>query len=325
MTASPIARSIPKGEPAVLVTGGAGFIGAQLTRRLLESNVHVCVVDNFITGRKSNIVPLIEHPKFHFLEADITDPDFLLHFAHQPLTNIYHCACPTGVPNIPRLAEEMLRTCSQGTFHVMELARKYDASVVLASSCEVYGQPEFSPQEEHYGGNVDPVGPRSPYEEGKRFAESVVAMYVRKYGAKGKIARFFNVYGPGMSPQDSRVVPRFLQSIQQRQKITIYGDGTQTRTFLYVDDLIDGLLLIMDRGRPGEPYNIGTTAPVSIIDLAELVIELTAQRSEIEFLPHIMPDHEHRQPSIKKISGLGWQPTITLKDGLKKMIATVIV
>lgn len=315
-----ISRTL-NGGTSVLVTGGAGFIGSHLCRVLLTRGHEVYAVDNEITGRRENIVPLLDHERFHFVPMDIVSASFPRYFKDRSFHQVYHLACPTGVPNIRLLAEEMLRTCSIGTLHVLELARRHRAAAVLASSCEVYGQPEVFPQSESYHGNVDPIGPRSPYEEGKRFAESVFAMYARKYGVDAKIIRFFNVYGPGMSPQDQRVIPRFLWGIAGKNHLTVYGNGEQTRTFLYIDDLIHGLLLIMRKGRAAEAYNIGGRTQITIKALARLMLKLTKFEDGITFTPHFIEDHRGRQPSLEKIAVLGWRQTVSLEEGLKRMIA----
>lgn len=303
-----------------LITGGAGFIGSNLCRALLAAHHEVWAVDNLITGKLENIESLLDHKRFHFIEADITETAFTEQLGDGHFDYLYHLACPTGVPNIQPLAEEMLRTCALGTFHVMEIARQHQAKLLLSSSCEIYGQPQSFPQTEDYTGNVDPIGPRSAYEEGKRFAESVVAMYARKYNLEAKIVRFFNVYGPGMTPNDTRVIPNFLHHVQQQQKLVVYGDGQQTRTFLYIDDLIRGLLRVMEQGKAGEAYNIGSTEQTSIRSLATLVAKLTKQADAIIFSPHFIEDHRHREPSIKKIMSLGWKPEIALEEGLRLMV-----
>ena len=279
-------------------------------------------MDNFITGRRENVRPLLASANFHFSRLDITSRHFLAAFLKVPLGEIYHLACPTGVPNIARLGEEMMLASSVGTRHVLELARMHRARFLFSSSSEVYGQAEVSPQHERYCGNVDPLGPRSPYEEGKRFAESLVALYVRTYGVDADIVRLFNAYGPGMSPEDTRVLPRFLQSIRNGRPLTVYGDGRQTRTFCYIDDFIRGLRLVMERGERGEVYNIGGSRPLAIKELARLVIRITGYRQGISLRPHFVEDHSGRKPSLVKIRKLGWRPAVPLREGLRRMIAS---
>ncbi|MDO8649125.1 MAG: NAD-dependent epimerase/dehydratase family protein [Candidatus Peregrinibacteria bacterium] len=309
------------GRGDVLVTGGAGFLGRNLCATLLALGYRVHAVDNFITGRRENIEPLLAHERFRFVECDIADPRFPQVFEDVPLAEVYHLACPTGVPNIALLSIEMLETCSIGTFAVLKLAREKGAAVLFTSSCEVYGQPEVCPQPTEYTGNVNPVGPRCPYEEGKRFSESLLITYVRKFGLNGKIVRIFNTYGPYMSPTDQRVMPQFLRSIRREEELVVYGDGSQTRTFLYVDDLIRALLLVMKEGKSGEVFNVGGTEQITITELGNLMIALTGYQKGIEYRPHFTEDHTSREPDVSKIRSLGWIPAISLEEGLKRMIA----
>jgi len=304
----------------VLVDGGAGFIGSNLCGALLKDGHEVFAVDNLITGKIKNVSRYADNKKFHFIKTDISDAKFPGMLRDLKFDQIYHLACPTGVPNIKKLGEEMILTSSLGTLNVMDLALAHKAKVVFSSSAEVYGQPEETPQTENYNGNVDPIGPRSAYEEGKRFAESIIKMYVDKYGLDAKIVRIFNTYGPGMSLSDQRVMPRFLQSIRGGQKLLIYGDGSQTRTFLYISDLLRGLQLVMEKGKPGEVYNVGGETQISIKDLGNLMKKLTGYQSDIEFAPHFILDHDHRQPATTKSQLLGWRPSVSLEEGLKKMI-----
>lgn len=307
-------------KKTVLVTGGAGFIGNNLCRVLLLKGYQVYVADNLITGRKKNIELLLDNKNFHFFKLDINKPGFKRIFSNTPIDQIYHLACPTGVPNIQRLAEEMILVSSLGTLNVLELARKNQAQLLFTSSCEVYGEPEVFPQDETYTGNVDPIGSRSPYEEGKRFSEALIAMYVKKYNLDARIVRIFNTYGPGMSLEDQRVIPQFLKSILIDKSFIIYGNGEQTRTFLYIDDLIKGFLLVMQKGENGGVYNIGGSQPIPIKKLADLVIKLANYKNGISFVPHFISDHNGRKPSLKKIRSLGWRQEISLREGLKKMI-----
>lgn len=316
----PKIRTTSTQKKSILVTGGAGFIGSHLTETLLAQGHVVYVVDNLITGRKENLQGFRKNPHLHFFKIDITNPIFKRKFATIALDEIYHLACPTGVPNIRILAEEMLLTCSLGTRAVLELAKKKRSQVVISSTAEIYGQPEVFPQHENYHGNVDPIGPRSPYEEGKRFSESLAAMYASKHKLDVKIARIFNTFGPAMSLEDRRVIPQFIRSIKEKRAIVIYGDGSQTRTHLYVEDLVKGLQIIMDRGMTGEAYNVGGTAPLTIRSLAEKFIRLTNQSTTITYIPHFIEDHHARLPSVEKILALGWRQTITLEIGLEKIL-----
>ena len=306
---------------SVLVTGAAGFIGSNLCRTLLKQGCEVYAVDNLITGRFENIVPFLGSKRFHFIKLDIIQPAFRKMFHLIRVNEIYDLACPTGVPNIKIMGEEMILTNSLGTLHIMELARRHSARVLFTSSAEIYGQPEVTPQNEDYNGNVNPLGPRSAYEEGKRFSESIIRMYADKYNVNAKIVRIFNTYGPGMSLADQRVMPQFLLSIRSGKNLIIYGTGEQTRTFVYIDDLVRGLILIMQKGNKGEPYNIGGEEQVTIKQLALILKELTDYENEITFSPHFIEDHNHRQPNIEKVKSLGWQQTITLKQGLQRMLS----
>jgi nucleoside-diphosphate-sugar epimerase len=303
----------------ILVTGGAGFIGSNLCRRLLEEGHTVIAVDNLITGAEKNILPLTSHPKFTFIKHDIVKP---LATGHTPLaiSQIYHLACPTGVPNLGPLAQEMLLTCSLGTRNVLELAKKNGAKVLFTSSSEVYGDPQVFPQSEGYTGNVDPTGPRSPYEEGKRFAESLITMYVKKYKIDAKIVRIFNTYGPGMLLEESRVIPRFLKQALADKPLTVQGKGLQKRTFCYIDDLFDGLTLIMEKGKIGEVYNLGSDTQTTIRDLAKIIIRVTDSKSKIKFVKRPTHDHQSRLPTLEKVEKLGWWPKISLEVGLKKTL-----
>lgn len=314
-------NTLPSSDCKVLVTGGAGFIGSHLCSVLLEQGCEVYAVDNLVTGRSENTLLHEREKRFHFVEMDINQPEFREYFADIPVSIIFHLACPTGVPNISLLSMEMLHTCSEGTFNVMEIAKRHTARVLYTSSCEVYGQPEVCPQHVGYTGNVDPVGPRCAYEEGKRFSESVLISYVRKYGIDARIVRVFNTYGPGMSPKDQRVIPRFLRSTCLGQPLVVYGDGSQTRTFVYFEDLIRGFLIALLRGESGSVFNIGGVRQISMRELAELVIKLTGHRKGIVYHPHFTEDHRMREPAVDEIRQLGWEQRVGLEEGLQHMIA----
>ena len=306
----------------ILVTGGAGFIGANLCQRLLEQNHEVIAVDNLITSDGSNLKRLQSFPNFTFFKHDIIKPfPRKLTTHNSQLTTIYHLACPTGVPNLTKLAEEMLLTCSRGTRNVLELVRLHQAQFLVTSSSEVYGNPLVSPQTENYTGNVDPIGIRSPYEEGKRFTESLVMMYSRKYKLDTKIVRVFNTYGPGMDTSETRVIPRFLQQAVSNQPITIHGHGIQKRTFCYVNDLVSGLLTVMKKGKSGEVYNLGSDQQVTINELAKLIIKVAKSSSKITEIKRPDHDHESRLPDLTKVKKLGWKLQTSLEDGLRKTLA----
>lgn len=306
----------------VLVTGGAGFIGSNLCTALVKDDVHVDCVDNLITGRLEAVQHLRSSNRFRLLQMDITDPAFFSMSLSTRYDEIYHLACPTGVPNIKTYGEEMLRTCSTGTERVLQIARAHYAKVIYTSSAEVYGNPVIFPQSEDYFGNVNSVGPRSAYEEGKRYGEALTRLYSEKYCVDAKIVRIFNTFGVGMSPDDSRVVPRFLKRIRDRQSIIVYGDGKQTRTYLYIDDLISALQTVMARGRSGEVYNIGGEQQHSIIELIEMIRSLTPMPVKVKYRPHFIEDHSGRLPMTARVRELGWQPRVDILTGLRRMLAS---
>lgn len=303
-----------------MVVGGAGFVGSNICKHLIEKGHNVDCIDNLSTGRKASVSSLEENRSFRLIEIDISDPGFVSEFKNEKYDEIFHLACPTGVPNILSMAEEMLVTCSTGTSNVLELAKRLESKLIFSSSAEVYGDPEIFPQPETYGGNVDPVGPRSAYEEGKRFSEALIAMYVNKYQVDAKIIRLFNTFGNGMSPDDTRVIPQFLKRIRLGQKITIYGDGNQNRAHMHVQDLIRGMLLVLEHGAPGDVYNIGGSTQMTIKELAFLIDSLTSMPVEIEFHPHFIEDHGGRLPDTTKIRELGWSPRVTIAEGLLEMM-----
>lgn len=303
----------------VLVTGGAGFIGTNLCKSLLRKGHRVIAIDNLITATGDNIQDLASFKNFVFIKHDITRK-FPKKILELRIDEIYHLACPTGVPNLVPLASEMLLTCSTGTYNVLELARLKKAKVVFTSSSEVYGDPEIFPQSEEYTGNVDSVGIRSPYEEGKRFSESLIAMFVRKYHIDAKIVRVFNTYGPYMSKSDTRVIPHFLLRAIRNEPLPLHGDGTQKRTFCFVDDLVSGLLLVMKKGKTGKVYNIGGDKEITIKELANMIIAMTGTKSTVKKLPRPAHDHAGRKPDLRKIQSLGWEQKITLTDGIRRVI-----
>jgi len=302
-----------------LVTGGAGFIGSHLCLQLLSREFSVVAIDNLITSSGENIRLLEKNNNFTFIKHDIVHP--LSKSDKTKLNNvsvIFHFACPTGVPNLVTLQEEMLLTCSIGTHNILELARKEKASVIFASTSEIYGNPLVFPQSEEYTGNVDSTGIRSPYEEGKRFSESLVMAYVRKYALDAKIARIFNTYGPGSSAFETRIIPKFLRLARDNKPLPVEGDGTQTRTFCYVDDLVDGILRIYKKGSSGGVYNVGSDREVPVALLAEKIIALTGSKSRVEYIRRPSHDHNRRLPLLNKIRGLGWNPVVDLEEGLRK-------
>jgi len=311
----------PHTQKTALVTGGAGFIGSNLIEDLLLRGFIVFAVDNLITGKMENISKFSNKKNFYFFEMDVVSNSFIKNFRPVPLNYIYHLACPTGVPNIKTLGEEMLLASSLGTRHALELARHHGAFFVYASSAEVYGNPEVYPQTEDYCGNVHPTGPRSAYEEGKRFAESLIKLYSEKHGVNSKIIRIFNTYGPGMSLSDMRVFPQFIRAILEARELLIYGNGMQTRTSLFIEDLLLGIHLVVEKGTQGEIYNIGGTDAITINDLARLVLKIANRTNTIIYKPHFIEDHHNRMPCIKKIMELGWVPKISLEEGLRRMVS----
>ena len=308
-----------------LVTGAAGTIGISLVKALLgqasgEKKEEVIGLDNFITGSHRNLERLRFLPNFTFLEMALEDPSLEQKLKDVQIDKIFHLACPTGVPNLEKLEEEMLSASSRGTKNILQIALQKKARFIYSSSSEVYGDPLVSPQKESYTGNVDPVGVRSPYEEGKRFSEALTMAFVKKYNLDANVVRIFNTFGPEFYENDLRVIPHFLTQALKGQDLVVQGDGTQKRTFLYIDDLIRGLFLIMDQGLMGEVYNLGSDIEISILELAQLIIKMTGSKSKIVFSKRPAHDPEMRKPALEKIKKLSWQQTISLEEGLKKIL-----
>ncbi len=301
----------------VLVTGGAGFIGQNLCRTLLSRDIQVIAIDNFVTSNDKAVNTLKKNKNFTFIKHDITK-NLPKSLESKKIDVIFHLACPTGVDNLLKLGSEMLFTSGVGTKNVMELARKTKSKVVFTSSSEVYGNPEVFPQTEDYEGKVSPTGYRSTYEEGKRFAESVVMFYFRAFGVDARIARVFNTYGPGMSRSDARVMPRFMNQCMNGRDLTVEGKGTQTRTLCYVDDLVSGLITIALKGKKGEVYNLGNDNETKIIDLAKMVIKITEKNLKIKFIERPNHDHDRRLPALTKMKKLGWSPKVNLEEGIRR-------
>lgn len=304
----------------ILITGVAGFIGSNLAEHLLRQGDKVSGLDNFITSCPENIKRLSTYQNFIFFEADISNPHFSqkASLGDQKFDEIYHLACPTGVPNLVPLAEEMLLACSYGTKNILDIAGKTKARFLFTSSSEVYGDPAVFPQKEEYTGNVSSTGWRSPYEEGKRFAESLTSTYARKYGLEAKLVRVFNTYGPNMCEKDSRVIPRFIRQLEEDKPLTIHGDGAQSRTFCYIEDLIEALVLVIKKGKSGQVYNVGSAEQLSIKDLAELMSKIYGSRLKVKYEIRPAHDHQARVPSLEKIKRLGWKPKTSLEKGLQK-------
>lgn len=296
----------------ILVTGGAGFVGSHLCDALLAAGHEVLCADNFFTGNKANIETLLAHPYFELLRHDVTFPLYV------EVDEIYNLACPASPIHYQHDPVQTLKTSVHGAINMLGLAKRLKARILQASTSEVYGDPNVHPQPEEYWGNVNPIGPRSCYDEGKRCAETLFFDYHRQYGLNIKVARIFNTYGPRMHPNDGRVVSNFIVQALRGDPITIYGDGKQTRSFCFVSDLVEGLRRLMDV--PEEvtgPINLGNPGEFTMIELAEAVIRLTGSASSMVFRPAPVDDPRQRQPDITKARGrLGWEPTIPLEQGL---------
>lgn len=314
---------IPSREgEAILVTGGAGFIGSHLCDALIGRGYKVICVDNFITGSRENIAYFLDNEKFQLIEHDITVPFSSLIPAPSSLNCIFHLASPASPVDYSAFSIETLIVNSLGTYNVLEVAREWGAKVLLASTSEVYGDPKVSPQSEDYWGNVNPVGPRACYDEAKRFAEALTMAYHRRYGLDVVIVRIFNTFGPRMRGKDGRVVPNFIQQALSNKPLTVYGDGSQTRSFCYIDDLIDGLLKAMfSKETTGEIINLGNPNEMTILSLAEHIRQMCKSSSEMVFSPLPEDDPLQRRPDISRAERLlGWKPKIFLDEGLTRTI-----
>ena len=299
----------------ILITGGAGFLGSHLTDRLLEDGHEIICMDNLFTGSKRNIAHLMQNPNFEFLRHDVTDPFKL------EVDQIYNLACPASPVHYQYNAIKTIKTSVMGAINCLGLAKRVNARVFQASTSEVYGDPEVHPQPESYWGSVNPIGIRSCYDEGKRCAETLFFDYHRQNGVDIRIVRIFNTYGPRMSPQDGRVVSNFIVQALRGEDITIYGDGSQTRSFCYYSDLIDGFVRLMEQDKLVGPVNIGNPGEFTMLELAEKVIQLTGTQSRIvhEALP--ADDPKQRQPDIELAkTELGWEPSVSLDEGLVETI-----
>lgn len=300
----------------VLVTGGAGFLGSHLCERLLDGGCEVLCLDNFFTGSKKNILHLMGNPHFEMIRHDITNPIYL------EVDQIYNLACPASPVHYQYNAIKTIKTNILGSLNTLGIAKRVKARILQASTSEVYGDPEIHPQREDYWGKVNPIGIRSCYDEGKRAAECLMMDYHRKNQVDVKIARIFNTYGPRMAVNDGRVISNFIVQALKGKDITVYGDGAQTRSFCYVDDLISGLILLMETpdGFTG-PVNLGNPQEFTIIEIAQTIIRLTGSRSKMVFQPRPSDDPAQRKPDIS-LAGevLGWQPQVGPEDGLVKTI-----
>jgi len=299
----------------VLVTGGAGFIGSHLCQRLLEKNNVICV-DNLISGSRKNIKDLEKDKNFRFLKHDIVKPLKV----DGKIDEIYNLACSASPADFPKLPIEILLTSSVGVKNMLDLAVKHKARFLHTSSSEVYGDPKEHPQKESYWGNVNPIGLRSCYDEGKRFAESLIENYRKKYNLETKIVRVFNTYGPKMRPDDGRVISNLITQALKGKDLTVYGEGTQTRSFCYISDMVEGILKMMESSEPG-PINLGNPDEYRVLDLAKKIIALTSSKSKITFRPLPQDNPTRRKPDITLAKKkLGWNPKIPFEEGLKQTI-----
>ena len=311
--------------PTALVTGGAGFLGSHLCDRLVARGEDVLCVDNFYTGNKTNVRHLVGRPNFELIRHDIVHPLYL------EADTVYNMACPASPGAYQANPIKTIKTSTVGVVNILGLAKRCGARLLHTSTSEVYGDPEVHPQTEDYWGHVNPIGPRACYDEGKRVAESLCVNYAREHGVPVRMVRIFNTYGPRMDPGDGRVVSNFVCQALRGEPLTVYGDGRQTRSFCYVDDLIDGILalaaydptpeaLAEDGAAPG-PVNIGNPGEFTMLELAETVLDLTGGKSELRHLPLPQDDPQKRRPDITKAKRLlGWEPKITLRDGLKPTV-----
>jgi dTDP-glucose 4,6-dehydratase len=301
--------------PTCLVTGGAGFLGSHLCDELLRRGHRVICVDNLETGSLANIEH-IRVPEFEFLQLDIIEP----YFVDEPIDFVYHLASPASPIDYLRLPLHTLKVGSHGTHHSLGLAKAQRARFLLASTSEVYGDPREHPQKESYWGHVNPIGPRGVYDEAKRYAEALTMAYHRQQGVDTAIVRIFNTYGPRMRPHDGRAIPTFLRQALQDRPITVFGDGSQTRSFCYVDDLVRGIIALAESGYHN-PVNVGNPDEFTLLELAEAVVEVTGSRSEIVFEALPTDDPQVRQPDIT-LAGeiLAWKPEVELREGLRRTI-----
>ena len=300
----------------ILITGGAGFIGSALSKRLLREGDEIWCLDNLSTGHMENITDLMDNPQFHFMHRDVTDPVDI------SVEQIYNLACPASPGHYQKEPVQTAKTCFLGALHTLELARKYNATILQTSTSEIYGDPLVHPQTEDYKGNVNPIGIRSCYDEGKRISETLFFDYARQYGTNIRVVRIFNTYGPNMAPNDGRVVSNFIIQALKGERITVYGDGRQTRCFCYVDDMVEALIRMMNNSKGfAGPVNLGNPVEMTVTELAEKIIRLTDSSSSLEYRELPQDDPTRRKPDIslaKKM--LGWEPKVSLEDGLKETI-----
>jgi len=304
-------------EKRILVTGGSGFLGSHLCEKLLADGSQVICADNFFTGARRNIEHLLDHKRFELIRHDVTFPLYI------EVDEIYNLACPASPVHYQHDPVQTTKTSVHGAINMLGLAKRLRAKIMQASTSEVYGDPSVHPQTEDYWGNVNPIGIRSCYDEGKRCAETLFFDYWRQHKLRIKVARIFNTYGPRMHPNDGRVVSNFIVQALQGQDITVFGDGQQTRAFCYVDDLVEGFIRLMKSADDVTgPINLGNPGEFTMLELAKNVIDITGSRSKIVHKPLPADDPRQRKPDISKaMSELGWKPTVSLKEGLTKTVA----
>lgn len=299
----------------ILITGGAGFLGSHLSDRLLEMGHEVVVADNFYTGKKENIAHLLNNPRFELIRHDVTFPLYV------EVDGIFNLACPASPIQYQKNPVQTFKTSVHGAINMLGLAKRTGARFLQASTSEIYGDPTISPQTEDYWGNVNPIGIRSCYDEGKRAAETLTFDYHRQFGLDIRVARIFNTYGPKMAPDDGRVVSNFIVQAIKGNPLTVYGDGSQTRSFCYVSDLVEGLVKLFFKDAIHEPINLGNPTPINMQELAQEIIELTGSNSEIEYRELPNDDPKQREPNIGKAQSLlEWTPKIGRSEGLKKTV-----
>jgi UDP-glucuronate decarboxylase len=300
----------------ILVTGGAGFLGSHLCDRLINEGHEILCLDNFFTGRRQNIAHLLQNPKFELIRHDVIDPFKV------EVDQIYNLACPASPPHYQYNPIKTTKTSVMGAINCLGLAKRVRARVFLASTSEVYGDPTVHPQAESYWGNVNPIGRRSCYDEGKRCAETLFFDYHRENGVDIRVVRIFNTYGPRMLADDGRVVSNFIVQALKGENLTVYGDGSQTRSFCYVDDLIDGFVRLMNQEKTVGPVNIGNPGEFTMLELAELVLKKVGGKSKVTNLPLPADDPKQRRPDISLAKeALGWEPKVPLEEGLDRTIA----
>jgi UDP-glucuronate decarboxylase len=300
----------------ILVTGGSGFLGSHLCERLVKEGNEVVCLDNFFTGSRSNIEPLLDDHRFELVRHDVTEPLTL------EVDEVYHLACPASPIHYQRNPVRTIRTAVEGTLNMLDLAREVKARIMIASTSEVYGDPVEHPQRESYWGNVNPIGPRACYDEGKRCAEALAVSYARQYAVEVRIARIFNTYGPRMHENDGRVVSNFTVQALRGEPITLYGEGLQTRSFCYASDLIEGFIRLMASPHGADPVNLGNPREITVRELADMTKRLAHSKSEIVHAPLPTDDPTRRKPDISRASELlgGWAPRVPLEEGLTATI-----